>query len=109
MRKATLMLGLLYALWSSWQVFTISRVLSLYQQFDAKPPQSPYLLPLVILIFSITCLGTYFVNTKNHMVYKILVFIGISGVITYFVYLGWAGNTANKQVNEMVNEIRNQR
>lgn len=109
MRKATLVLGLVYALWGGWQIFTISRLLSLYEQFNAEPPQSPFLLTLAILVFSIICLAAYFMHIKNHVIYKVLVFIGTGGFITYFVYLMWAGNVANKQVYEMINEIQNPR
>jgi len=104
MRKATLLLGIFYLLWSIWQFFTIMRLLSLYEQFNANVSQNAYLIPILIFIVAIMFIGGYFANLKNQVVYKILVILGTLGIIVYFLYIFIGGSIANRQVYQKLNE-----
>jgi DMSO reductase anchor subunit len=104
MRKTTLVLGILYLVWSIWQFFTVARLLSLYQEFNANIPQYPYLIPTLIFLFALMLIGAYFANLKKQASYKILVTVGILGIIVYFLYIFIAGSIANKQIYQGLNK-----
>jgi len=108
MRKVTLLLGIFYLLWSIWQYFLTARLLSLYEEFG-NTPQNTYLLPILLFIAAITFIGVYFANLKNQAIYKILVILGVLGIMVYFLFVFIGGFVAGRQVYQDLDEVRQMR
>lgn len=108
MRKAALIVGLMYAIWGGWHLFAILNILPLYRQFNTTTSLSLYFFPIMILVFSLVCIIAFFLNLKSQLFYKIIVFLGAGGVIFYFVNLVWSSYLVNTQIDKIINEFQSQ-
>lgn len=106
MKKATLFLGLFYLAWGIWQLFTMIRLSSLYQQFSAEQPQNLYLLPISTLLFGIIFAGSYFINIKNQIIYKLFTILAVAGIVTWIGYVVVSGSIANEKINKIFQETK---
>ena len=105
-RKTSLALGIIYLLWSTWQYFSVTKVQSLYAQFNAQTPSYQFLLPIILFIFGTVLIGIFTDKVKNKTIYKALVALGIFGIASYLIYIMYSGTMANRQIEQILEEVR---
>lgn len=104
MRKATLILGLVYILYGLWLLFSVFRLATLYQEFSTTLPPSSLLLPFGVLGYGIVQILTYFLNFKNKKIYTILFILGLIVVVIWISYVLVAGYIANREMEKFLEE-----
>lgn len=101
-RKATLILGIVYILYALWLFLSVSRIAYLYQEFGVSLPLTSLLLPFCVLGYGIVQAFAYFLNFKNKKIYTRLFILGLILIVFWVSYLLVAGYIADREFGKVL-------
>jgi len=101
MRKSVLILGIVYLIFGVFQIFSFSRLLTMYQELDVVVPLISYLFTSIFPVAGIILLASYFLKLK-HKTYTVIFFVFLLLGIAWFSYISVGSKIVNNKIRNIL-------